>query len=106
MIEDRVYPDRDCRRVSYSALTMSDVIAKSPQADPEAQPLLDSPQVAYDTTEPSAEIVKQECSWKHILFYLLTTLLGVGILAIFIKGFIDADDVTVWVFTSRLAQSL
>ncbi|KAK0439580.1 mitochondrial carrier [Armillaria borealis] len=73
---------------------MSDVIAKSPQPDPETQPLLDSPQVAYDTTEPSAEIVKQERSWKHILFYLLTTLLGVGILAIFIKGFIDADDVT------------
>ncbi|KAG7442500.1 mitochondrial carrier [Guyanagaster necrorhizus] len=73
---------------------MSDVIAKSPQTDPEAQPLLDAPQLTYDAAEPSNGIVKQERSWKHILFYVLTTLLGVGVLAIFIKGFIDADDVT------------
>lgn len=45
--------------------------------------------------ESAAEEVKQKRSWWSIAWYTLLTGLGIFFAVLFIKGFIDADDVEV-----------
>lgn len=89
--------------------------------DPEAQPLLSSSEPRTYSNEPahvegssraaggsdegsSDTLVVDDTgaqktrSWPTIAFQSVIVLLSLGVVGLFIKGFIDADDVEVWFY--------
>ncbi|TFK71040.1 mitochondrial carrier [Pluteus cervinus] len=62
------------------------------QADSERQPLLGS-QHADEDEDSETPPVKQAWTWTELVVYGVLTLLGGFVLGVFIKGFIDSDDV-------------
>lgn len=65
----------------------------------ERQPLLAQQAQPYDVETPSAEPdavpVQSKARWWSIAWYATLTGLGIFFAVVFIKGFIDADDVEV-----------
>lgn len=72
---------------------MSEGRVPSPAID-ERQPLLTA-DPDYDAENPVADEPIKKRSWWAIGWYTVLTLLGGFALGLFIKGFIDADDVEV-----------
>lgn len=79
---------------------MSDVAVPAVVDADERQPLLVDPE--YDAENPTggAPPVKKR-KWWVTGWQAILTLLGIGAIGLFIKGFIDADDVEVRIYLAR-----
>ncbi|CAL1702562.1 unnamed protein product [Somion occarium] len=91
-----------CRHISTSTTTTTFTMSVSDAVDRERQPLLtkaaDDPTLVDENTEgtgvaSAGSPPEKKRSWWSIGWYTVATVVGLFLLAIFIKGFIDADDV-------------
>jgi hypothetical protein len=77
----------------------------------ERQPLLgasesDSPNTTPNDPEAVLDVEDKKRDWKRTATQIVLVLLGAAILGIFVKSFLDADDVEVWFLDQMLPKKL